>query len=216
MKTNFFKEWLNAICYSTPRSRACIGNWIKFAEKASYSRVEKAFYKVRDLDYFDYYQDVIEVLLNRLARGNWPNFSDDFIAKNNEQIFKVKSMETAKDEISDSDDIQKAKYLVDENNQMLGIVVCKNVIITGLVYDRVSLSVIKSFVSSKRIPSKEQVAFIKSNILYINRMLYEIGCVGIAQAYWYDKRCNIYMCNMSDYHVPLIRGIRYAQLLFIV
>ena len=79
MKKNFLKEWWNAICYPMPVIWAPEEVWEEFANNATYFRVLKAFHENAYIANSIDGQKKLQIILRRLAKGNWPKLSEEFV-----------------------------------------------------------------------------------------------------------------------------------------
>ena len=165
MRTSILKEWLNAIRNPRPFPWASNAEWQYFTENATYKNVCGALLD-NDSLYFCWEKctDNLRILLKRIAKGNWPKLSKDFVCKNADRIFRVQSFETAKSEVRERYEHVRVRYLIDENNQMLGIVVTKNIIIIGLFYNKVSQGMLECCKYAGHIPAALDIVPIYSNI----------------------------------------------------
>lgn len=213
----FFKEWLDAILNPRPFPWANNGDWQYFIKNATYANVCKALID-NDSLYFCWEKctDNLRILLERIAKGNWPKLSNDFVRKNADKIFRVQSCETAKSEVLENYEKANAKYLIDENNQMLGIVLSKNTIITGLFYGKASDGVVECCKYAGYVPSASDIVPIYSNISEINNLLYEIGYNPIIQIYLLDRTDQVSLVGMPFHYKRLLGDKKCAQMVFLV
>lgn len=108
-----------------------IGAWHLFASEAPYQLVEDVYQQYKGSRTSP--QHNIEViLLTRLCRDNWPKLSDEFIAAHQEDFFRINSRLDALLTLPSGFNVDKACYLIDANNQILGIIVTPNLVISGI------------------------------------------------------------------------------------
>ena len=183
MKKNFFKELLNVILYPMPAIGGLREVWREFVDKATFSRVEEAFRENKDCVFYRCYRNNLEVILMRLAKGNWPVLTDEFIEKHSLKIWKISSVETLDYEIK-SYNFVEPRYLIDAKNQMLGIVVSKDVVITGLVNEAVKARLpYKNLMGL--LPTEKQMRIIGRYREDINGLLRPFG-LELASNYWVE------------------------------
>ena len=212
---NFIKKWIDAICYPEPLSGDPEKKWREFAKKASFERVVKVFNKRKTRCYFSSDLIISSILLKRLAQGNWPKFSSDFVKRNSEIIFKIRSYETAKDEVRIRYDNKKVMYLVDRNNQMIGIVVDENTIITGIVSEAIKYRIAKKLSVEKRLVTKEEMKRVIEKFSDINKLLENIGHLELHKSYWVRDELLIMKCFFSGVS-PVVSDDDAAGMLFLM
>ena len=130
------KEWFEASYYPEPEELDSLEKWQAFAEKASYKRVAK----VMNRCYVEWSpwirveaRQKLEVLLQRVTQRPWPKLSKRFYKKHAQRIFIVESLATAKHEVMSNFSGNLPKILMDINRQCLGIVVSRDLVITGFL-----------------------------------------------------------------------------------
>ena len=213
---NFFKNWLNAICCPRPVPWASNEVWQDFVNNASYGNVCKTL-QVNDSLYFCWEKctDNLRILCKRLAEGDWPVLSKDFIKKHGSKVIRVPSGVDVKTFVHDNCKKVEARYLIDENNQMLGIVLTKSIVITGLFYGKFSCHMAECCKFCGYVPTGLDIVPIHSNITDINNLLHEIGYNPIIQAYWFDKSGQISSVGMPFYHKRVAGDKDCAQMVFL-
>ena len=129
------KSFLEALFYPVPKETASLEEWKAFAEKASYRRVAK----VANEKYVEWQpycrgdkRHILEILLSRVVQTPWPKISKSFYKKNAQRIFVVSSKETAKREVYNNFYGNIPKILMDLKSNCLGIVVSRNLVISGI------------------------------------------------------------------------------------
>lgn len=194
---NLIKKWIDAIRYPVPLSNDPEKKWREFAKKACFERVAQVFDERKNWCFFSKDTTILSVILKRLARGNWPKLSSDFVKRNSEIILKVKSYETAKDEVRIRYDSKKVMYLVDKSNQMLGIVVDENTIITGIVSESIKYRIAKKLSTERRLATKEELKRVVEKLLGVNRLLENIGHSELCTSYWVRDGLLVMKCFFS-------------------
>lgn len=214
MKTKVLKEWFNVICYPTPGIWSSLELWEEFAEKAMYSRVKQAFDEYKDICFTHKERENLRSIVKRLAKGNWPKLSDDFLERHKAEIFVVTSKETAKDELQYCQ-ASTTLYLVDKNNQMLGIIVNKGIIITGFIDGVVSYEAAAVYRKGFNLPNKEQMRAISFRLPDIKEKLDVLG-LKLAKNYWVTNGYELFVGANQGAIRPHLKKGDVAQLLFLL
>ena len=217
MRSNFFKEWINSMMYPMPVIWATKEVWEDFAEHATFSRLQKAFRENKDNVLSTSHRENLEVILRKLAKGNWPVLSDDFIGEHPEDIWKISSAKTIEQEVQNYH-FESAKYLIDEDNQMLGVIVSKDVVITGLVNEAIKARFPdRNLVCNGLLPTKEQMKIIGKHKDDINRLLSPFG-LKLAANYWVeaDDGFNIVVWGAPAYFRPCMGDDDLASLICLI
>lgn len=223
MKQNFLKEWWNAVCFPTPVIWASKEAWEEFVNNATYARVLKAF---RDnAHYASSQRENLRIILKRLARGNWPKLSKEFIRENSGQIYRVESWESIKDEIKIYQFLNTF-YLVDKNDQMLGILLGRNTVITGVLEDPVNKRTASVLMDEGILPTKQQMSDIGMQHATVSHILNKNG-LKFAKNYWvgdwmnllvwaYARPIDQLLSKKSMFRPALDKDDDYANLLFVL
>ncbi|MBR2923163.1 MAG: hypothetical protein IKC10_07610 [Alphaproteobacteria bacterium] len=214
MNENFIKEWFNAICYPVPVFGSGRDVWEKFAEKATYSRVKQLFDEYKDICFTHKERENLRAIVKRLAKGNWPKLSDDFLERHKAEIFVVTSKETAKDEIQ-SCQARTPLYLVDKNNQMLGILVNKSTVVTGFIDEVVCYRVAEVYRVKSNLPNEEQMRAISFRLPDIKKKLDVLG-LKLAKNYWVTNDYELFVGASMGVIRPTFKKLDCAQLLFVL
>lgn len=183
-KTKFFEEWGNLIKYSEPHINDSNDKWDKFVKKATYSRVVKVLKKNSHGDVLFVRDKVASLFLRRLSRGNWPKFTQSFVDFHSDIILKVKSYETAKSEVKGRFKGKRVRFLIDKNNQMLGIALDRDTIVTGFVTEAVGCELAIKLFEDEKLISKDKLMHVSKYILGINKLLADIDCLEMPDCYW--------------------------------
>ena len=225
MKKNYLKEWWNAICYPMPVLWAPKEVWENFANNATYARVLKAFRDNAHSASGHDKRENLRIILKRLARGNWPKLSKDFICEFSQQIYRVESWETIKEEIKRYP-FFNTLYLVDKNDQMLGIFIGRNTVITGVLNDPVSKKTASILMDEGILPTKQQMSDIGMQHAPVSHILDKNGLT-FAKNYWvgdwmnllvwaYAKPIDRILGKNSMFRSALDNDDDYAGLLFVL
>ena len=209
------KNWINSICYPDPRGSDSLETWKCFADNAHYNRVKNLFEERLYYKSTIHGRDILFILLQRLAKGNWPEVSDRFMEVHHNSIIHVSSLDTAKDEVS-SCLLVKPMYMIDKNNQILGIFLSRDVIITDIGNMPMTYKVATRLREGSLLPSKSQLSLIGENLPIINKLLDDIGYLGVFSNYWVESGIEAYVWGAPNYcRPPLKRGLE-AKFLFVL
>lgn len=217
MKQNCLKEWWNAICYPMPVLWATKEVWENFAEKATYSRVRKAFalngegwVSRRDCKN-------LKLIARRLAKGNNLVLSDEFLQKHKDEVLQIDSLETVRTELKNCQ-ILKAQYLVDKDKQLLGICLDAQTVITSVVNTLVDKRLVSTLLNDGILPTEAQMKLIGENLVIINRLLEYLAMEKIETSsnYWVGSWMVPMICGFPWYKRPANLDKEEANLLFVL
>ena len=216
MQKNFLKEWLNAIMYPMPVIWATKAAWEDFAENASYDRVKKAFNENCKLSLGSDYIENLCIILKRLSKGNWPKLSEEFVKKHSGQIYMVTSREKAMSEIK-SYQFTFPLYLIDENHQMIGILIDKDTVVTGIVEESVHTRVARCLEKNNMLPTGKQIRLIGHYKEQIDKMMKKAGLTSIvATNCWLRYKGEVMVWGCPSCFRPVVNDTDLAALIFVL
>lgn len=217
MKQNYLKEWWNAVCYPMPVLWAPKEVWENFAEKATYSRVRKAFALNGEGWVSRGDCKNLKLIAKRLAKGNYLVLSDEFLQKHKDEVLQIDSLETVRTELKNCQ-ILKAQYLVDKEKRLLGICIDAQTVITSVVNNHVAKRLVSTLLNDGILPSEAQMKLIGKNLVTINRLLEYLAMEKIETSsnYWGDSWMVPMICGFPRYMRTATLDKDKANLLFVL
>lgn len=211
----FLDQVVNSVRYQEPDIYATEEEWINFVNKAGYKKVLQAYEKNQNNYVLFRERCNLIVMLTGLRKGDWPKLSDSFVQEYEDDVYRVKTSETAKDEVYKNYEDSNPKYLVDEANQLLGIVVDRDIIISGipsvLVSQKVALDMKDFWLSA------ETMDRIAVKAIHINKLLDRLGYDNVNSRYWIAGNCSFIAIWLAPHCSRFPLGDdEYAKMLFLL
>ena len=178
---NFWRWFMSE---PVPKGNASDAKWYVWTVRAPYWQVEEVynarFKGIREEDNL-----IVKFFHKRLFGTPWPKLTDEFVKKNDFSIFMlpdgtVKPLKY----IEKNCNGKFPKYLIDSQNQVLGIVIQPALVISKyfnvLVDAKSALCDMGDFVKFK------DLEYLKWTLKEVNRMLDDIGLEKLSGRYWID------------------------------
>ena len=197
-----------------PNIYASEKEWRDFLNKAGYEKIRQIYNENRVNAGFGDRNRNLGIILEKLGEGNWPKVSNRFVKMHKNEIFRVKNSDTAMHEVSEKYKETEPKYLIDETNQILGIVIDKDTIIKGIVSEEVTRELVLSIDCYWLLG--ETMSRIASKAININKLLKEIEVQPIGNRYWISDDFSTYIWFGLGYSRPPLDDNETAGLLFLL
>lgn len=184
LKEKIWRWWTKE---TLPKENAPISDWYFWTLHAPYWQVKEVYEKRFYIENFDCClgEDnlIREYFENRLFGNSWPVLSQKFVEENEYEIFVLP--DDVKSKVKYVKKYAKGKfpkYLIDTRNQVLGIIIRYDCIISE--YYNTEIDVRSALYSSNNFFSMKDADYLTVSMLEINKMLSQIGLSKIEGKYW--------------------------------